>query len=100
MDIIEGIRLILAGVVVNQYELNGLHREYYHLMGKTTISKNILRKKNIIQCRSSMKIALTIFITFAATVPLFAQVSTETELSGSNNQTRANGIFIMRNYLK
>ena len=60
-------------------------------MGNTTISKNILRKKkHNTNAGLSMKIALTIFITFAATVPLFAQVSTETELSGSkqSNQSR------------
>ena len=34
VDIIEGIRLNLAGVVVNQYELNRLHRGYYHLHGE------------------------------------------------------------------
>jgi len=34
VDIIEGIRLNLAGVVVNEYELNRLHRGYYHLHGE------------------------------------------------------------------
>ena len=34
VDIIEGIRLNLAGIVVNQYELNRLHRGYYHLHGE------------------------------------------------------------------
>ena len=34
VDIIRGIRLNLAGVVVNQYELNRLHRGYYHLHGE------------------------------------------------------------------
>ncbi len=34
VDIIEGIRVNLAGVVVNQYELNRLHRGYYHLHGE------------------------------------------------------------------
>ncbi len=34
VDIIEGIRLNLAGVVVNQYQLNRLHRGYYHLHGE------------------------------------------------------------------
>lgn len=34
VDIIEGIRLNLAGIVVNQYQLNRLHRGYYHLHGE------------------------------------------------------------------
>jgi capsular exopolysaccharide synthesis family protein len=34
VDIIEGIRLNLAGIVVNHYELNRLHRGYYHLHGE------------------------------------------------------------------
>lgn len=34
VDIIEGIRLNLAGVVVNQYQLNRMHRGYYHLHGE------------------------------------------------------------------
>ena len=34
VDIIEGIRINLAGIVVNQYQLNRLHRGYYHLHGE------------------------------------------------------------------
>ena len=34
VDIIEGIRLNLAGIVVNGYQLNRLHRGYYHLHGE------------------------------------------------------------------
>jgi capsular exopolysaccharide synthesis family protein len=33
IDIIEGIRMNLVGVVVNHYVLNRLHRGYYHLHG-------------------------------------------------------------------
>ena len=33
VDLIEGIKMNLTGVVVNNYVLNRLHRGYYHLQG-------------------------------------------------------------------
>ena len=44
VDIIEGIRLNLAGVVVNEYELNRLHRGYYHLHGEYYYQQKYISK--------------------------------------------------------
>ena len=45
VDIIEGIRLNLAGVVVNMYELNRLHRGYYHLHGEYYYQQKYISKE-------------------------------------------------------
>lgn len=45
VDIIEGIRLNLAGIVVNQYELNRLHRGYYHLHGEYYYQQKYVSKE-------------------------------------------------------
>ncbi len=44
VEIIEGIRTNLAGVVVNEYELNRLHRGYYHLHGEYYYQQKYISK--------------------------------------------------------